>query len=464
MTAIQHPEKAECMNKNSSNLISNAVTVLLFVLSTVAIIYNQEVYAAVTIAAVWCIIAMLTDDILLLLSPILFISVFVTRCYDSFDTFIVYKWMAVPILLALIVHFIRFNKKIRFGASFFGLCAVSAALILGGLGSISPELYFRPITLFYTLGLGVGMLAIYIIFQPSIHCENKPLCKERLLISIYLMGLLALICIANFYRINIDHVLATHTHVVFQSSNNLSTIIMIAMPIPCYFASKNKLHLIPFFLMLVGLLLANSRGGIIFGFIEMIICSIVFIIKDKNCRIVLSVLLLICICILVVFFNQIMSFLSLSVPEELNNSSIIDKIVHVFINEGEARRIELSRLKDDFLSNVLFGRGIGHENNLDIYTPRKGGMNWYHMWLPQIIGSMGLVGIFAYFSNLILRIYLVFKKKSLFSTTVGLSYLGLFLMSQVNPGEFCPFPYSMLAVLVFSSIDEFKTKNNTRVL
>ncbi len=233
---------------------------------------------------------------------------------------------------------------------------------------------------------------------------------------------------------------------------------MIAMPIPCYFASKNRLHLIPFFLMFGGLLLSNSRGGIIFGFIEMLICSIVFIIKDKNCRVVLSILLLVCICILVLFFDQIMSFLSLSVPEESKDISIIDKIIHIFVHEGEARRIELSRLKDDFLSNVLFGRGIGHENNLDVYTPKKGGMNWYHMWLPQIIGSMGLVGIFAYFSNLILRIHLVFKKNSLFSITVGLSYLGLFLMSQVNPGEFCPFPYSMLAVILFCSIDRFNAK------
>jgi len=30
-----------------------------------------------------------------------------------------------------------------------------------------------------------------------------------------------------------------------------------------------------------------------------------------------------------------------------------------------------------------------------------------------------------------------------------MSYMGLFLMSQVNPGEFCPMPYAALAVTFF---------------
>ena len=39
-----------------------------------------------------------------------------------------------------------------------------------------------------------------------------------------------------------------------------------------------------------------------------------------------------------------------------------------------------------------------------------------------------------------------------------LCYGGLLLMSQTNPGEFCPFPYEMLAVMIFVIIETRKEK------
>ena len=76
-------------------------------------------------------------------------------------------------------------------------------------------------------------------------------------------------------------------------------------------------------------------------------------------------------------------------------------------------------------------------------------MSWYHMMIPQIIGSMGCVGIVAYTLQFIGRFKLVIQKCSYWSLALGISYLGLFLMSQVNPGEFCPIPFGLLAVILF---------------
>ena len=69
--------------------------------------------------------------------------------------------------------------------------------------------------------------------------------------------------------------------------------------------------------------------------------------------------------------------------------------------------------------------------------------------IPQIIGSMGAVGILAYGFNIISRFMIIIKKKSRLCTVLGLSYLGLLLMSQVNPGEFCPLPYALVGVIIF---------------
>ena len=41
---------------------------------------------------------------------------------------------------------------------------------------------------------------------------------------------------------------------------------------------------------------------------------------------------------------------------------------------------------------------------------------------------------------------------------LGLSYLGILLMSQVNPGEFCPIPYGMITVILFIFLENGEDK------
>ena len=76
-------------------------------------------------------------------------------------------------------------------------------------------------------------------------------------------------------------------------------------------------------------------------------------------------------------------------------------------------------------------------------------MAWYHMMTSQVVGSMGLVGIAAYLFQFIGRVKLIFRNFSMWSLCLGVSYLGILLMSQVNPGEFCPLPFELLTVLLF---------------
>ena len=113
----------------------------------------------------------------------------------------------------------------------------------------------------------------------------------------------------------------------------------------------------------------------------------------------------------------------------------------------------LRRSLADFSSHPIFGVGLGYTGNQDIYCPKAGAMNWYHMMIPQIIGSMGTVGILGYLAQFIIRARMVIKSFDAYNANLALSYLGLFFMSQVNPGEFCPIPYSLLAVLLFMLIE-----------
>ena len=94
--------------------------------------------------------------------------------------------------------------------------------------------------------------------------------------------------------------------------------------------------------------------------------------------------------------------------------------------------------------------------NTDVHNPAKFALCWYHSAPFQVIGSFGLLGVAAFSYQLYNRMSTVWKRVTHFNITLFVSYAGLFLMSLVNPGEFCPMPYGMMATLLFIICD----KNN----
>jgi hypothetical protein len=72
-------------------------------------VFNLEEGGAVIFA--WVIMAalVLCEDIFATTTPFLFMCVFLTDCYDSYYTFIGYIWMVVPVLAAIIFHFVFYR-------------------------------------------------------------------------------------------------------------------------------------------------------------------------------------------------------------------------------------------------------------------------------------------------------------------------------------------------------------------
>ena len=66
---------------------------------------------------------------------------------------------------------------------------------------------------------------------------------------------------------------------------------------------------------------------------------------------------------------------------------------------------------------------------------------------------MGIIGVLAYGYQLYERGKLIFSHPDPFRLAAGLSYLGLFLISMLQPGEFCPMPYAMMAVMIFTVLE-----------
>ena len=108
---------------------------------------------------------------------------------------------------------------------------------------------------------------------------------------------------------------------------------------------------------------------------------------------------------------------------------------------------------EDFKANPLFGRGIGYMGNRDIHHSAKHTLCWYHCSVIQVIASMGITGVAAYTFLNIQRIRCFIKNISFFSLILFTAFIGLEMMSLVNPGVFAPFPYLMFATIYFAAME-----------
>ncbi|MBR3439794.1 MAG: hypothetical protein IKH13_09865, partial [Clostridia bacterium] len=124
----------------------------------------------------------------------------------------------------------------------------------------------------------------------------------------------------------------------------------------------------------------------------------------------------------------------------------------------------IRRAVEDYRACPVFGRGIGYMGNRDIYPSRKFAANWYHSAPFQVIGSFGSLGILAFGYQFIRRNIIFWSKITYFSLAVFISYIGMFLMSLVNPGEFCPVPYELMIVVMFALIERHCPQNREKIL
>lgn len=437
-----------------NKIFTYVYTVLLFLLATVVVFRNDEVNGTIVFGYIASAALILSSRLTDAMLPAMLLCVFVTRCYDSADIFLAKVPFFIPVVLAIIAHFIIYRRKIRIGRSFFGLCAVTLAVTLGGLGTISASDYFAGGALYYVFGLGIGMVAFYLLVKANFTAESG----REVARIMYVMGLFACFCVLRFYAADWELLLETGTFVNFQSSNNLATFLMFAMPFPLFYASRRYFDILAFFLIYICTVMTGSRGGLLMGTVEFVVILVAFAIFD-NTRVFnrfFYILIAIALVLTALFsLKEIAAFcgFNLGVADDASPWECLVAFKDYFFqdngNKSEARVKLIDRMIADFKNNPIFGTGIGYTGNADIYNPRAGAMNWYHMWFAQVIGGLGIVGILAYGYQLIDRFIIFFKNFNLFNITFMLSYFGLFIMSQVNPGEFCPMPYTALAVTFF---------------
>lgn len=414
---------------------------IVLLVGVIAVIMGKEAEGAILLLNLGGLVLLFCEHTLSAFFPALIACGFVIRCYDSASLFLPLWGGAVFPILAIFAHLILYRRRLTVGKSFWGILAVTVAVTLGGMFSISAADYFTPASLYYVLGLGAGMLAAYVLLRSHTYENDRFDIFERFA---NMMALLAVFCtfvVAEHYLSDFADIWAARKIPNIQWSNNISTLMMLAMPFTLYAARYHKIYLPIFFLVYAAIILTGSRGGWVFGTAEFILC-LIFVHKifegqpaRKWVTVSLGTLLMIGVAVGVVMM-------------------ILYRDWHL-VSRTESRVLLLGRAVEDFLSAPVFGKGLGCRDNTDLYNGKAGTIIWYHMMIPQIVGSMGMVGIVAYGYQLVGRLRLMLARITPYTVTLSLSYIGLFLMSQVNPGEFCPLPYELLAVVIFILLERY---------
>ena len=229
---------------------------------------------------------------------------------------------------------------------------------------------------------------------------------------------------------------------LYLSYRNFATsVLLTALPMPFYLSLRHRGHLATAAVLALALALTGSRSALLFG------------------GILLTLLLR-----LLGQFQDPMILVLLAAAAGIGilalGPALLECVLHSRVGEdiqdSNSDRLQfLARAADDFLRHPVFGIGLCSTRNADVFTGVEGSMVFYHNSLAQVMGSMGLVGIVAYGRLLHDRIALLRQgSRDPFVRILTLSYLGMFLISLCNPGEFCPFPNAALMVMVFAQAEE----------
>ncbi len=438
-------------------LLSDKWIAILFCLAgiiSIAASYMPEAKVQITgtifFAYIVGITIVLSDDLMAGLIPFMFTYLIAIRCYDSFNDFMQYKWLALPLIPMVLFHVIAYWKPLTTkGSQFKPMVFVSASILLGGVGFISAKEYFAPTSIYHMLGLGFGMVLIYAYFYAHISVKKDYSLLDMLTKIMVITGCFASFMVIAHYLVSINEVIDRQGLIFMQWRNNCSTILMITMPFAFLMANKKSYATVFGFIFYFALLLTGSRGGMVFGSVEIVMCMVMYMLYDRRRRLA-YVIITFCIAFgLLAFFPQVTGFLGYTIDRLFN--SINDFLVG---ESNEVRVRHYARGIKDFLSQPIFGTGLGYMGNRDVHASKEFALCWYHCEPIQIAASFGVVGIVTFAYQFVRRNILIWKKATLFNMTIFLSYISLEMMSLVNPGILCPLPYLMLVTLFMVVVEK----------
>ena len=380
-----------------------------FLMLAVFMAAGLPVVGGVLVMSTLIFLLLFCDDLLSILFPVVLLAMVGTEFYDELYSLLRFWWIGLLAAAAMLVHIGAYARAPRSGGCLHGMVAVSVATLLGGLGFISREEYFSPTALYYSLGLGVMMLLVYLLCRSEADRARDYDVAERMLQILYAGGLFTGFVVALFYARHMQEFLRDFATIYFKYRNFSATMLLIALPAAAYFAAHDRRHFLSVVFLYFMMLMTGSRSGLIFGTTMLLLCfAYVY-----HCN-----------------------------PER---RAVYRRVGLISLVPAVALLIALvPRL---FASRMVDGALISPDDSVE------GSIVWYHNLIAQILGSMGLVGVVGYGWLFYDRVRLLWRKRSRTTLAFALSYFAMLLISMTNPGMFCPMPNALLMVAMFVVVE-----------
>ena len=378
----------------------------------------------------------LSDDLTPTILPVSLLAASLTGQYGSKpEDYFAYIPFVVILAVCAFGHLLLYPPVFRPGKLFLPCIAVAAALLAGGLFTISAKDYFAPVTLYYTLMLGPGTVVACLAFYSYTRPPIPPARALTVQMNYLTLGIV-LIVISQVA----PYVARGKSDWFFTWKNTLTTFLLLSSPFAFYVAAKEERTLkasAHFALGCAGYsaaALTFSRGGIFFGLpalaVSVILCCVFTRRRRRVLYLVFSAALAVC-AVVAVFATGLHDAL----------------IARMQVSTSEARINLWKEAVHNFLANPVFGAGVGFRGKF--FNPQTGNMYWYHSTPFQIIGTAGLVGVAAYAWLYVARLRLIWSAKSLFGIFLAVSFIGYEAYQLVDASDFVPIPFVLLLTHIF---------------
>ena len=454
---------AKMLNKFHTLLISPYYSFFILLLSVIGYSFGDAsiIAAMIVLVQLVALTLCLSDDLAPTLLPILSLIVLGTTLIGRMELMTPWIPCAYTLIPAVVLHFVWYRKykALRVGPSFYALLGTAAAILLGGIGNLASIDFSSPIVWYYLLMMSVGLVALYLLFASEVKREKSYDQLRYFLLTLVFIGVLCTVVIGkNFFTwvLGSEKPLRVYDYfLLIPYRNVIANLLLLCLPAPFYFAGYTEDRLCPQilyfsvgFLFFGAMLLTAARAALVFGGVMLLCCLVYYLCSHKKwyCKLINFLVVVAGLTLLVYFFHEpILQLIS-------------SRLEGGVASPNEARWKLLLRSFEDFRDHPFFGIGFCSSQNADVYSA-EGCVSWYHLYFPQIWGSLGLFGCVTFFYQLLVRARLALYKPSAKTVALVLCYLGIFFYSQFDPGEFVPIPFAALAVLMFVYLERHCEEN-----
>lgn len=472
--------------ENISKFLSSVWGLLL--LATITLITHIlaiEIVLYSFIAIYTVFVCMFCDDLLAIIPLFIFgyISPSINNNPGRSTTSMFYgaSGIAVIVILAicLVAIFLRIglDKEMGYKKIFtqkkslvLGMLILGAAYLISGIGSARyAEFALKNILIAFLEFASIFFL--YFIFSSTIKWKNVP--KDYIAFLGIIMGVVVsfeLIFVYLTQEIVVNgEIIRKAIYTGWGMYNNIGALIAMSIPFAFYLAYTKKhsyLYLLLATFLLLSVVLSCSRTSMLVAGATYLSCFIFCFFKAKEIkwyRIVSCILVGIAVILGIVFFDKIVNIFT-NVPQIVEN---VDG--SLVINDTNRFKIYTSGwnafLANPILGQTFFPASVDYVpydfSNIDSFSgffpPR------WHNTVIQLLASCGIIGLLAYGFHRYQTIKLFFKNRNKEKTFIGISILGLLLMSLLDCHFFNIGPTMIYSILLMfaeflHSEDEQETK------